>query len=159
MKPLSRFARVTAEKCGRNVAPRCRAGGRLARLAATRPVPVPVPHARSRAQRILADASALLTRARASAADAALSAAPQQRRGDDAMRIANARGGGAEVKVAIARFGDPVHDAATLADHDPLTGIFVAILSELEASGDLLPEDLIAAAERPAVAGKAFPTH
>jgi hypothetical protein len=159
MKPLSRFARVTAEKCGRNVAPRCRAGGRRARLAATRPVPVPVPHARSRAQRILADASAVLTRARACAADAAPSAAPQQRRGDDAMRIANVRGGGAEVKVPIARFGDPVHDAATLADHDPLTGIFDAILSELEASGDLLPEDLIAAADRPAVAGKPFTTH
>jgi hypothetical protein len=141
MKPRSRFAHVTAETCGDSARRRCRARGRRARVAAT-----PVAHQGWRARKILAGASALLTRGRAPSAGALPSAASQQ------SRVG-------EVKVGIARFGDPDHDAVTLADLDPLTGIFNTILSELEASGELLPEDLVAAPDRPAAAGKSFPTH
>lgn len=146
MKPRSLFVRVTAGTCGGSAALRCRARGRRARQATTRPLPVGVGHRGSRARGFLADASAVLTRARASAADARPSDAFQQRHGG-------------EMKAGMARFGDPVHEASTLADLDPLTGIFNTILGELEACGELLPEDLVAAPDRPAVAGKSFPTH
>jgi hypothetical protein len=130
------------------VSRRCRSAARRARLAAT----LHPGTEQSRAQRVLAEASALLTRARATRHDPVQAGAPGHAGGPSVER-------NTEATVAIACVAGRADGGSTLADLDPLTGIFDAILSDLEASGELLPEDLIAGVDRAGAPGKAFPRH
>jgi hypothetical protein len=93
---------------------------------------------RKRQRRILAEADALLARERTRAGEASSTvSAVQARSGPDPV---------AEVTVAIVH-APAALSADVLGNLDPLTRVFDALLEELEACGELLPEEFV---ERPA---------